>query len=180
MPQTSYKPDPLSKQIRRIWRENGGNWLLAVAVLVSMLAWLVGYFDLIPVIETVDQPNFASPLLGGATLMVDISGCASDEGKVVAMLYDGRGFNDSSVPLRMEALPIAEGRAHWDVHNLSYGSYAIYAFQDLDGNEIVDPKKERQGISLMQPTPPDSTGFNYSAAAFDFMPQQRIVQVELQ
>ena len=179
MPRSQYKTESLFQQVRRIWRENRGNWLLGVALLVSLFGCLVGYFDLIPVIETVDGPNSVSPLIGGSTLIVEISGCESDEGKVVAMLYDGRGFNDSSIPLRLEALPISDGRARWNIHNLSYGSYAIYAFQDLDDNEVVDPKKERQGISLKQPLPPESTGFNYAAAAFDFMPQQKIIHVEL-
>lgn len=179
MSQPQRKTKPLIQQVRRIWRENRGNWLMGVAVLVSLLGCLIGYFDLIPVIDTVDSPNLSSPLIGGATLVVEISGSASDEGQVVAMLYDGRGFNESSVPLRMETLPITDGRARWDVHNLSYGTYAVYAFQDLDDNEIVDPKKERQGISLTQPLPPESSDFNYAAAAFEFMPQQKIVHVEL-
>ncbi len=129
----TFSTGTLSKQISRAWRQNRGNLLLGVAVVVSLFGWLVGYFDLIPVIETVDQPNLSSPLIGGATLMVEILDVHPIRGKVVTMLYDGRGFNDSSVPLRLEALPITDGRARWDIHNLSYGSYAVYAFQDLDG-----------------------------------------------
>ena len=174
---SQFKPEPISKQIRRVWRENRGNWLLAVGLLVSLLAWLVGYFNLIPEIEAVDHPNLGTTLIGGSTLTVDIVGCESDKGKVIAMLYDGRGFNDSSIPLRMQSLTIEDQRAHWDVHNLSYGSYAVYAFQDLDNNEVVDPKSERQGISFADTE--QGKPVNYAAAAFDFSPQQKSIKFEL-
>lgn len=178
MPNIDYKPEPLSKQFRRVWRENRGNWLLGIGLLVSLLGCMVGYFDLIPEIDAIDRPNFNS-MLGGATLTVEISGCANDEGQVIAMLYDGRGFTESSVPLRLESVPILDQRARWDIHNLGYGSYAIYAFQDLDGNEVVDPKTERQGISISQEPSEGSAIFKYADAAFDFSPQQKSVSIEL-
>lgn len=179
MPNSERKPESLIKQISRVWHENRGNWLLGVGLLVSLLGWLVGYLNLIPEIEAVDRPIAGSLLIGGNTLTVDIVGCVSDEGKVIAMLYDGRGFSDSSISLRMEALDISKGHARWEIHNLGYGSYAVYAFQDLDGNEIVDPKTERQGISITPGPPPRSTDFNYANAAFDFSPQQKSIQLEL-
>ncbi len=179
MPNKEFKPESYPQLMRRAWRENRGNWLLTVGLVVSVLASIVGYFDLIPHIEAVDLPNTNVAVSGGNTLIVEISGCASDEGKVVAMLYDGRTFKDSSVPLRMEALEIREGVAIWRVHNLSFGSYAVYAFQDLDNNEVVDPTKERQGVSLNTDTPQGPSGFNYAAAAFDFSPNQKSVAVEL-
>lgn len=179
MPNYDFKPEPLVKQFRRVWRENRGNWLLCVGILVSLMGCLVGYFDLIPEIEAVDRPNFGSTLIGGKTLMVEITGCASDEGQVIVMLYDGRGFTDSSVPLRLESVPINDQRALWDVHNLSYGSYAVYAFQDLDGNDVVDPQTEPQGISIQVEPPQGSTVFKYADAAFDFSPEQKSVRVEL-
>ncbi len=179
MPHTEYKPEPLTRQIGRLWRDNRGNWLLAVGLLVSLLGWLVGYFDMIPEIEAVDTPNFTTTLIGGNTLTVEISDCASDDGKVIAMLYDGRGFSESSISLRMEELPIVDRKARWEIHNLSYGTYAVYAFQDLDGNEIVDPKVERQGVSLLREPSPGETVFNYASAAFDFSPQQKSIEVQL-
>ncbi len=129
MPYSDLKPENASVPFGRVWRENRGNWLLAVGIAASLLGCLVGYFNLIPEIEAIDVPNSPATFVSGNTLTVDISGCASDEGKVIAMLYDGRGFNDSSVPLRLEALEISHKQARWEIHNISYGSYAVYAFK---------------------------------------------------
>lgn len=179
MPYIDNKKETLAKQIRRVWSENRGNWLLAVGILVSLLGWLVGYFNLIPEIDAVDRPSQGTMLVGGNTLTVDITGCPSDDGKVVAMLYDGRGFNDASISLRMIALDIVDGSAHWELHDLSYGAYAVYAFHDLDGNELVDPKKERQGISINPDLVPPPKVFSYANAAFDFSPQLKNIKIEL-
>ncbi|MCC6510467.1 MAG: DUF2141 domain-containing protein [Pirellulaceae bacterium] len=181
MPSTEFKQEPVWHQMLRVWRENRGNWLLLTGLLVSVLAWAIGYFRLIPEV-TVRRPSSPTYTLGVKALTVEITGCKSDQGRVIAMLYDAESFNETSVALRMEELEIVDQQAQWVIHNLPYARYAIYAFQDLDSNDTVDPTTEPQGLSTGDndsPATSTSTEINYSNAAFEFSPQHPSVQVEL-
>jgi uncharacterized protein (DUF2141 family) len=184
MPRPDFKKEPALEHLLRIWKENRGNWLVATGILVSLLAWAVGYFDLIPEITASKRPNMPSLVLSGKTLMVHVVGCSSNEGQVIAMLYNGDSFNENSVPLRIETLNIHEQNALWLVHNLSYGHYAVYAFHDVDANDMVDPARERQGLSVgtaaqSDEARSDNAPVDYSEAAFEFTLGKHEVTVNL-
>lgn len=179
-----FKNAPSLKQLIHAWQENYGNWLLAIGLAVSLLTWSIGYFDMIPEIRAVRRPSRAAPVFNGRSLMVHVVDCASDEGKVVAMLYNGDGFDETSIPLRVESLPIDKQNAFWSIHNLPFGRYAVYAFHDVDGDDTVDPARERQGLSFR--TDPESENdasaspaTPYSKAVFDFEPDRRDVTIQL-
>ncbi len=42
--------------LQRAWQENHGNFLLVVGIIVSVLAWTIGYFQLIPDIRATSRP----------------------------------------------------------------------------------------------------------------------------
>ncbi len=132
--------------LQRAWQENHGNFLLVVGIIVSVLAWTIGYFQLIPDIRATSRPYSQSIFSTGHTLLVLVDNCASDEGHVMAMLYDAQGFNETATPLRIEELQIQLGQAEWRVHNLPYGNYVVLAFHDENGNDQIDVG-ERQGLS---------------------------------
>ncbi len=153
MSNSSFSKETKLKQLSTVWHENKGNWLLATAVLVSLCAWAVGYFDLIPDFRSVSRLPPSGIVVGGKTLTVNVVGCASDKGQVVAMLYSGENFTEDSIPIRIQNLEILDGEATWQVYNLPYGKYAVYAFHDIDTNDTVDPSSEHQGLSQGTPDP---------------------------
>ena len=170
----------------RVWRENKGNWLLATAVVVAFLAGVVGYFDLMPVITATARSSPQSVLATGNTLTAQITGCISDEGNVVAMLYEAETFGESATPVRMGSVPIGGQQAVWKTHNLGYGNYVIFAFQDINEDGQLGPG-EPQGISqnpkaTSAPIPastaaPDSP--TDQPRTFVFSAEQSVVVVQL-
>lgn len=184
MPQSDFKKEPTHARLKRIWFENYGNWLLATGLVVSLLAWSVGYFELYPEITAVRRTNTPSLMATGRTLVVHITGCQSDEGQIVAMLYDAEHFSADSTAIRVELLAIENGKATWPIHNLQFGSYIVLAFQDLDGDEQLDLGIERQGISRRAAAPhplapaSDATPAAFEAA-FHFNQDGEEVTVEL-
>lgn len=184
MPRIEFNKEPALRQMHRAWGENRGSWLVAIGVAIGLLACAVGYLDLIPEITITRRTGKASLVLGGRSLLVHFVGCASDEGQVVAMLYDGESFNEDSVPIRIDTLRIEEQSATWSIHNLPHGRYAVYAFHDIDANDLVNPGQEPQGLSvdpkrLTEPASVSSSAIDYSHAAFDFTVNQQVVTVEL-
>ena len=187
MPTSDFKREPMLRRIKSIWNENNGNWLLVTSLAVSLLAWSVGYFDLIPEISTRGPSNAASsgPFLiaAGRTLNVKVIGCESDEGTVVAMLFAADRFDVNSVPLRVETLEIKQLQATWAIHNLTYGAYVVVAFHDLNGDDQFNPDSERQGFSRrsgsLRSATTDGRTVEVSDAAFNFDQDQQEVVVEL-
>lgn len=185
MPSSDFKKEPSTVRLRRIWHENKGNWLLVTGVVVSLLAWSIGYFDLIPEITAIRHTAQPPTLLAtGRTLIVHITGCESDEGQVVAMLYEAEHFTAESVAARVELLRIENRQALWPIHNLQFGNYIVLAFHDLNADEQFDPKTERQGISRRpsQPHPlaPDAALSPTSEAAFTFNDDKEEITVQLE
>lgn len=180
MPQSDFKREPEVARLGRVWRENRGNWLLAAGVIVSLLAWAVGYFDLIPTITTrASRPSPPLLMTTGKTLIVRITGCESDEGQVVAMLYSGSNFNESATAMRVELLKIQDGQAVWPVHNLPFGRYAVVAFHDVNGDEVLQPGVERQGPVGRAGPQADDERLTYSDLIFQFTQDQQEVLIEL-
>lgn len=185
MPRLEFKKEPALLQMQRVWKENRGNWLLAISVGICLSTCAVGYLDLIPEITATKRLGRPSTVLGGRSLLVHVVGCASNEGQVVAMLYEGESFDEDSLPIRIETLHIEEEKAVWSIHNVPYGRYAVYAFHDIDGNDQVKPGHELQGLSI-DPKPyaraarDRSSKIDYSHAAFDFTASRQEVTVELQ
>ena len=183
MPFTDFKKEPTAARAKRIWLENKGNWLLATGVIVSILAWTVGYFDLIPDITAVRRPSTQPLLATGRSLIVRVTGCESDAGQVVAMLYDAEHFAADSVPIRVELLRIEKQQAVWPIHNLHFGTYVVLAFHDVNGDEQFNAETERQGISHREAKPhpliPSSALTPNFEAAFEFDEDKEEVIVEL-
>ena len=183
MPPNDFKQRSSSERFKQIWIENKGNWLVATGLVVSILAWSIGYFDLIPEVTAVRRSGTLSLLATGKSLIVRIAGCASDEGRVVAMLYDAENFSANSVATRIVALPIEHRAASWSIHNLQFGVYVVFAFHDVDDNEVLDPQKERQGFSR-HPTDTDplvtldQPALSQFAFRFDEDDEEIVVQLQ--
>lgn len=182
MPQIDFKKHADPTRWQKIWHENYGNWLLSIGLVVSVVAWSVGYFDLIPEVTANPRGNVSSILATGSTLLVRVTGSPSDQGKVVVMLYHAENFNSDSVALRVEALEISNREALWRVHNIRFGRYIVIAFHDVDANEQFARGVERQGISVRAVDPdPESAERRHtlSDGVFSFSKDRLIVEVEL-
>lgn len=147
MPTKDFKKEPTLDRLKRIWNENHGNWLLATCVVVSILGWSIGYFDLIPEVTAVKRPSNPSLLATGRSLIVTVVGCQSDEGQVVTMLYNADQFGPESVPIRADMLPVEDQQSVWSIHNLQFGAYVVFAFHDVNSDDELTPATERQGFS---------------------------------
>jgi hypothetical protein len=183
MPQHDFKKERQGVRLARVWRENKGNWLLATGLIVSLLAWAVGYFDLIPTITASSsgaRPTVPGFMATGNTLIVHVTGCESDEGQVVAMLYAGKSFNKASTPLRVELLPIEEGEASWQIHNLPFGSYAVVAFHDANFDEVLQAGIERQGPIGRSGKGPGGKALSYSDLVFPFTTDGEEILIQLE
>lgn len=180
MSQSDFKREPEAARLARVWRENKGNWLLATGVIVSVLAWAVGYFNLIPDI-TAGPSKLSSPSLiaTGNTLIVRVTGCESDQGQVVAMLYAGESFNESATAMRVELLEIQDQEAIWRAHNLPLGSYAVVAFHDVNSDETLQPGIERQGPVGRSGQRADGKPLTYADLIFKFAQDQQEVLIQL-
>lgn len=181
MPHHDFKKEPEGIRLARAWRENKGNWLLATGLIVSLLAWAVGYFDLIPNITASGgiKPSVPGFMVTGNTLIVRITGCESDEGQVVAMLYAGESFNESATAIRIEFLSIEDRQAEWRVHNLPFGEYAIVAFHDANSDETLQAGIERQGPIGRSGKGPGGKPLSYSDLVFRFSEDQQEVLIPL-
>lgn len=177
MPGMDFKRESLLTQSKRIWRENHGNWLLVTGLAVSAMAWVMGFYGLIPEISEARRQYPASGM-PGKSLMVVITGCRSDAGQVVARLYDADSFGKDVEPLRSDALEIHRRAANWSIQNLPYGKYAAYAFQDIDGNGMCSPDLEPQGMTISHD--PNGDGeISFANFAFEFTPTNTAVSVDL-
>lgn len=180
MPHNEFKREPETARLARVWQENKGNWLVATGLVVSLLAWAVGYFDLIPHISAGPSKNSSASLMAtGHTLIVRVTGCESDQGQVVAMLYAGETFGESATALRVELLKIRDQTAVWHNHNLPFGSYAVVAFHDVNSDEMLQPGVERQGPLTRLGPHADDEPLTYSDMIFQFAHDQQKVAIEL-
>jgi len=180
--QTPFTESPM-QAAGRMWRENKVNWLVGIALIVTSLASIVGYFDLIPEVSTNARAPAATFFPSGYTLTVKIRNCPSDQGHVMVMLYDGVTFNENSTALRVGSVPISGGQAEWVVHNLPLGKYSVVAFHDLNANEAFNPESERQGYSMDKVSDsnaePPSSDFSLKDTVFDFTTDLPSVTINL-
>jgi len=182
MPYHDFKKEPEVARLSRVWRENKGNWLLVTGVIVGLLACVIGYFDLIPNITATSTNNKPSPpgfMATGTTLVVHIAGCESDQGQVVAMLYSGVSFDESSTAMRVELLKIHNREAVWAIHNLPLGPYAIVAFHDVNSDDVLQAGIERQGPIGRSGKGPTDKPLTYSDLVFQFDQDRQEVRIEL-
>ena len=184
---SDFKREPVLRRLRTIWVENKGNWLLATVLIVSLLGWSVGYFDLIPDIRAKSRSsaNYSSQnlLATGRTLIVKVTGCASNEGRVVGMIFNAESFDADAVPLRVQTHDIVQLHATWTIHNLQFGSYIAFAFHDVNGDDRLTPDTERQGLSRLPQSASavseEEKTTGRSAAVFEFDEDKEEVIIEL-
>lgn len=181
MVQHDFKREPEGARLARAWNENRGNWLLATGVIVSLIAWAVGYFRLIPDVTAPRlRTSIPSLMTTGNTLVVKITGCQSDEGQVVGMLYAGESFSEAATALRVELLRIEDRQAVWHIHNLPFGAYAVVAFHDLNSDESLQGGIERQGPVGRNGQGAAGKPLTYADLIFQFKEDQQEVLIQLQ
>lgn len=71
------------------------------------------------------------------TLRVEIGGLNSSQPVYFGLWNSEKGFLGSK-PFKGEKQPAVDGKASWTVRNLRYGTYAVSAWQDLNGNGKLD------------------------------------------
>ena len=83
-----------------------------------------------------EQP--AGPSTGEGTLVVNLTGMKSDDGRLVYAIWSGpEGWLESN-NIREGAVPIVEGASKLRVEDLPYGEFAISAYHDKNDNGKLD------------------------------------------
>lgn len=77
-------------------------------------------------------------LAEAGALEVSLAGVEGSEGVVLVALYDSEeSFEDSAEPLRSARLA-PDGELIWRLEGVAFGSYAVKAYHDLDGDGELD------------------------------------------
>lgn len=93
-------------------------------------AWLISFTAL-------QHPSYQHSSIG--TLTVTIDGLESDRGSVrIALSNSEENYYDYPNPTLGVSAPIRKGIATWRFHNLPFGTYAIKAFHDENGDGELD------------------------------------------
>ncbi|MFO1062579.1 MAG: DUF2141 domain-containing protein [Pirellulales bacterium] len=177
--------------LKKSWGGNHGNLLVGMACCVMLLAWSVGYFQLIPEITITDSSN--QPRVGpkptSAVLNIEITGFVSKNGLCSIALHDLNGTATPALPIRNVALEITDENVLWSVSNLPFGKYAVIAFQDTNKDGILSlapgDAGEPRGISGSRDakSPADDRSDPaknlLEAASFEFSQNGQRVLIEL-
>ncbi len=72
-------------------------------------------------------------------LQVTITGLENDKGKVMVGLFDSKeGYSSGKEPFRGSSVEIRGGKAECTFAGIPYGTYAIKAYHDKNGNGKLD------------------------------------------
>ncbi|WP_109808215.1 DUF2141 domain-containing protein [Sphingosinithalassobacter portus] len=80
-------------------------------------------------------PIAAAPAMaqGAATLTIHFDGIEQAQGRIMVAIYDAEGWNGGA-PVRVAMIDAKTGGADVVVAGLAPGTYAVRAFQDVDGD----------------------------------------------
>jgi uncharacterized protein (DUF2141 family) len=98
-----------------------------------------------------DEPAVGQNGLG--TLEVRVTGFKTDAGRLaIALFANEEDYATQSNAVRRAWIEIENGESRWEVGDLPEGSYALIAYQDVNGNQKIDMRafgmpKEPVGVS---------------------------------
>lgn len=132
----------LSK-IANLWQDNHGSALTICGLLVALIMSIAWRYDLVP---EVGPPSNVIPTLTGQRpivkpniLVATIRSQEAREGKLILQIVGPPAAeNEPLEPVYSRQVALQEGVAEFVVTELSLGTYAAFAFLDLDGNEVLN------------------------------------------
>lgn len=124
------------------WRENHGSALIIIGLGVTIFG-----ASILHLVHTLRQNRIPDPPTLGrdssssyfapSHLLIRVSGFESETGSCLLNIFGKRSVSDRAfTPVERSDVPIADGEAYYEAHNLSPGIYYVSALHDINRDGV--------------------------------------------